>query len=144
VNGDSVISKSTLSLGGSVQEACEAITKDWSAHGAAIRASSAASAADPKAAAPPESSMTKSAGGGPVTAPVAASSLTGKVTVSSLPDGADIYVDDNFVGNAPATFKLSPGKHTVKVSQDGYNGWTKELSVIADSEVNLKAALGKN
>jgi hypothetical protein len=40
-SGDSVISKSTLSLGGSVQEACEAITKDWPAHGTATRAADA-------------------------------------------------------------------------------------------------------
>jgi hypothetical protein len=53
-------------------------------------------------------------------------------------------VDDNFVGNTPAVLKLSPGKHTVKVSQDGYRAWTKDISVFADSEVNLKAALGKN
>src|SRR6202051_4243788 len=38
VSGDSIVSKSTLSLGGSVQEACEAITRDWSEHGASIRA----------------------------------------------------------------------------------------------------------
>src|SRR3984957_3312806 len=32
LSGDSVVSKSTLSLGGSVQDACEAITKDWTEH----------------------------------------------------------------------------------------------------------------
>src|SRR6266853_538089 len=32
VNGDSIASKSTLSLGGSVQTACEAIDQDWAAH----------------------------------------------------------------------------------------------------------------
>jgi hypothetical protein len=42
VSGDSITSKSTLSLGGSVQEACEAITRDWSEHGTAIRAASVA------------------------------------------------------------------------------------------------------
>src|SRR5271163_3170644 len=35
VSGDSIVSKSTLSLGGSVQDACEAIEKDWAAHGPA-------------------------------------------------------------------------------------------------------------
>jgi PEGA domain len=68
----------------------------------------------------------------------------GSVTVSSVPDGADIYVDDNFVGNAPATLKLAPGKHTVKVQQDGYQPWTKDVSVFADSEANLKASLARN
>src|SRR5882724_3840480 len=42
VSGDSVVSKSTLSLGGSVQTACEAIDQDWTAHGPAIRAAAAA------------------------------------------------------------------------------------------------------
>src|SRR5260370_6238035 len=49
VSGDSVISKSTMSLGGSVQTACEGINQDWAAHGPAIRA--AAAAAQRKAAA---------------------------------------------------------------------------------------------
>jgi hypothetical protein len=94
---------------------------------------------DPKAV-PVEPSMTAA----PALVPVSASSGKGSVTVSSAPDGADVYVDDNFVGNAPATLKLSPGKHTVKVSQDGYKAWSKDISVFADSEVNLKAALAKN
>ena len=96
---------------------------------------------DPKAV-PAEPSMTS----GPSIVPVSAVSSSGKgsVTVNSAPDGADVYVDDNFVGNTPAVLKLSPGKHTVKVSQDGYRAWTKDISVFADSEVNLKAALGKN
>jgi hypothetical protein len=96
---------------------------------------------DPKAV-PAEPSMTS----GPSIVPVSAVSSSGKgsVTVNSAPDGADVYVDDNFVGNAPSVLKLSPGKHTVKVSQDGYKAWTKDISVFADSEVNLKAALSKN
>jgi hypothetical protein len=96
---------------------------------------------DPKAV-PAEPSMTT----GPSIVPVSAVSSSGKgsVSVSSAPDGADVYVDDNFVGNSPAVLKLSPGKHTVKVSQDGYKAWTKDISVFADSEVNLKATLGKN
>jgi hypothetical protein len=96
---------------------------------------------DPKAV-PAEPSMTS----GPSIVPVSAVSSSGKgsVTVNSAPDGADVYVDDNFVGNAPSVLKLSTGKHTVKVSQDGYKAWTKDISVFADSEVNLKAALSKN
>jgi len=96
---------------------------------------------DPKAV-PAEPSMTS----GPSIVPVSAvsSSAKGSVTVSSAPDGADVYVDDNFVGNTPAVLKLTPGKHTVRVAQDGYKAWTKDISVFADSDVSLKAALGKN
>ncbi len=91
---------------------------------------------DPKAV-PAEPSMTAASNS-------SSSSGKGKVLVSSVPDGADVYVDDSFVGNAPATLNLAAGKHTVKVSQDGYKAWTKDVSVLADSEVSLKAALGKN
>jgi len=41
LSGDAVISHSTLSLGGSVQDACEGILKDWSAHATEIRTASA-------------------------------------------------------------------------------------------------------
>ena len=68
----------------------------------------------------------------------------GKIILTSVPDGADVYVDDGFVGNAPAMLKLPAGKHTVKVSQSGYAAWTKEISVFAGSEVNMKATLEKN
>lgn len=68
----------------------------------------------------------------------------GKIMLNSVPDGAEVYVDDAFVGNAPATLKLPAGKHTVKVSEKGYAAWTKEISVFAGSEVNMKATLEKD
>ncbi|MGD0414628.1 MAG: PEGA domain-containing protein [Terriglobales bacterium] len=92
---------------------------------------------DPKAV-PAAPSITKSADATP------ASKEEGKIILTSVPDGADVYVDDSFVGNAPATLKLPAGKHTIKVSQSGYAAWTKEISVFAGSEVNMKATLEKN
>jgi hypothetical protein len=92
---------------------------------------------DPKAV-PAAPSITKSADAAPP------SKEEGKIILASVPDGADVYVDDSFVGNTPATLKLPAGKHTVKVSQSGYAAWTKEISVFAGSEVNMKATLEKN
>ena len=45
VSGDAVISHSTLSLGGSVQDACEGITKHWAVHGAQLRSATVKQAA---------------------------------------------------------------------------------------------------
>jgi hypothetical protein len=87
---------------------------------------------------PATPSITKSADAAP------AAKEEGKIILTSIPDGADVYVDDSFVGNAPATLKLPAGKHTVKVSQSGYAAWTKDISVFAGSEVNMKATLEKN
>jgi hypothetical protein len=85
--------------------------------------------------------MTKPAGSSPA---LPAAEDRGKISVTSTPDGADVSIDDAFVGNAPATLKLSPGKHTVKVSLQGYKDWTKEVSVFAGFEVGLKATLERN
>ena len=67
----------------------------------------------------------------------------GGVMVISTPEGADVFVDDSFVGNAPATLRLSAGKHTLKVSQSGYKAWTRDLEVMVGSDVQLKALLEK-
>lgn len=68
---------------------------------------------------------------------------TGAVTVVSMPDGADVSVDGNFVGNAPSTLKLSPGRHTFGVVLSGFKPWNRELTVVSGSEVKLNAALEK-
>lgn len=60
LNGDAVVSKSTLSLGGSVETACEAIVNDWDAHAAEMRA--AELAAENKAGAKPRAVVLKSGG----------------------------------------------------------------------------------
>jgi hypothetical protein len=67
----------------------------------------------------------------------------GTIMVTSMPDGAEVYVDGSFVGNAPATLKLTPGKHTIRVVSKGYKDWSRELSVLASSDVKLTASLDK-
>lgn len=68
---------------------------------------------------------------------------TGNVSIVSNPDGGDISVDGAFVGNAPASLDLVAGKHTISVSEPAYTAWTKEVTVMAGSKVNLKAVLNK-
>jgi hypothetical protein len=137
VSGDSVVSKSTLSLGGSVQDACEAIIKDWTEHGAAIRAAAAAPVEQTKPTAAPQ----------PVAAPApvaaAAAVLTGKLSVGSVPDGADIEVDGNFVGSTPSDVQVAEGEHTVSVEKAGFKDWVRKLKVSGGSSVHLNAELEK-
>lgn len=70
-------------------------------------------------------------------------SETGTVLVSSVPDGAEVYVDGNFVGDAPATLRLALGKHTIRVTCKGYVDWSRELSILASSDAKLTATLDK-
>jgi hypothetical protein len=135
VSGDSIVSKSTLSLGGSVQDACEAIAKDWTANGATIRAAAAAAAEQSKPALTPQ----------PVAATVAvpAAVSTGKLSVVSVPDGADIEVDGSFVGNTPSDVQVTEGEHTVSVKKAGFKDWERKLKVSGGSSVHLNAELEK-
>jgi hypothetical protein len=65
------------------------------------------------------------------------------IALVSTPAGADVSVDDAFIGNAPAKLKLKPGKHTIKVTMAGYKDWSREMTVMSGSEVNLTATLEK-
>src|SRR5271168_4903913 len=138
VSGDSIVSKSTLSLGGSVQDACEAITRDWTEHGAAIRAAAAAAAAaaeqNKTAVAPQPAAVAASA---PAAAP------TGKLSITSVPDGADIEVDGSFVGNTPSDVQIAEGDRIVTVKKAGFKDWQRTLKVSGGSSVHLNAALEK-
>jgi hypothetical protein len=67
----------------------------------------------------------------------------GTISLNSNPDGAEIYVDDQFYGNSPATLKLKPGKHTIRVKMSGYNDWLREVSSDAGAATRLIATLEK-
>ncbi len=69
-----------------------------------------------------------------------AGAQTGAVNFVSNPDGADIYVDDQFVGNSPATLKLPVGKRIISAKKSGYDDWAREIT-ISDSIVSLNANL---
>lgn len=68
---------------------------------------------------------------------------TGAVNVSSIPNGADVFVDGQFMGNCPAELKLTPGKHTITVRMTGYKDWSRDVTVQSGSQVQLNASLEK-
>jgi hypothetical protein len=72
-----------------------------------------------------------------------AESGTGTINITTVPVGADVYADDQFYGNAPATLKLKPGKHTIRVQLSGYADWSREISTDSGSEASLTANLEK-
>lgn len=131
VTGDSLISKSTLSLGGSVQEACEAIRADWAKNSAKIRDAEAAEVAEMTARERPAAV--------PVVQQVAQSNVT-KIAVASTPSGADIEVDGSFVGNTPSTIEVPAGEHAVTVSKNGFKSWERKLKA-SGGNVNLNVEL---
>lgn len=122
-SGDSIFSKSTLSLGGSVQDACAAILDNWSAHGKELR----------EAAEMP-------AGGRVNQVALASAQAQASFEISSNPTGADIEVDGNFMGSTPSTIQLKPGDYTVKVSKKGFQPWQRKLHVTGGT-IHIEADL---
>lgn len=111
--GDSIFSESTLSVGGSVQDACAAITGHWTEH-----------AQELKAMAPPPLP-----GQAPIVVSAPAAAEKTSLNITSTPPGADIEINGNFSGNTPSIIQVDPGKNEVKVSKKGYAPWTRTLTV---------------
>lgn len=47
--------------------------------------------------------------------------------ISSMPDGADIELDGNFVGNTPSSIGVAPGEHSIKLTRQGFKPWERRL-----------------
>ena len=62
---------------------------------------------------------------------------------TSDPDGAEIYVDEKFVGNAPAKLKLGAGSHIMVIKAAGFAEWKRTLEILKDSQVTLKPVLDR-
>jgi len=82
---------------------------------------------------------------GPAAAPTAAPTpaSTGKLSVVSVPDGADITVDGNFVGNTPSDVQVTEGEHTITVKKAGFKDWERKMKISGGSSVHLNAELEK-
>ena len=66
---------------------------------------------------------------------------TGTVSVSSTPNAALVYVDENYQGKTPLAVTLYPGTHNFRISLLGYNDYTSSVYVTANSNQRLNAAL---
>jgi S1-C subfamily serine protease len=65
----------------------------------------------------------------------------GTVSISSDPDGAEIFVDEKFHGNTPATLKIPTGSHAIVLKFPGRADWHRTLEILKSSKTSLKAAL---
>jgi len=79
----------------------------------------------------------------PTTATPNTALTNSKLAVSSVPDSADIEVDDNFVGNTPSVVELVSGEHNVAVKKSGYKVWQRKIK-LSGGEIKINAELEKN
>jgi hypothetical protein len=139
--GDAIYSKSTMTVSGSVQGACWAISKHWDANAAMLASLPAAAGGVVGVPVPaggyPAAGRYQGAGGYP--APVAAAApgavaapaavVTAGLTVDSTVPGSEIEIDGEFVGSTPSTVAVAPGRHLITVKKKGYSDWSRWMTV---------------
>lgn len=71
------------------------------------------------------------------------SSTLSSVTVKSDPDGAEIMIDEKYVGDTPSNLRLEAGEHKISVKKAGFVLWEKVVNLSAGSSININATLEK-
>jgi hypothetical protein len=85
----------------------------------------------------------------PATAPASPLSATdvgvtpSSVEFGSTPDGSEIVIDGNMVGNTPSTLRLTPGHHSIEIRMAGYRTWSRIMVVDPESHPSVRATLIK-
>ena len=68
--------------------------------------------------------------------------ITGFISVTSTPSGADITLDGRPIGEkTPHSVPIDPGPHTIKLTLAGYQDWTKSVQVTGGETTNVHATL---
>jgi hypothetical protein len=127
-SGDSIFSKSTLSVGGSVKDACAAVLAHWAIHSTELKA------------VPVGYGQGGYGVGGYGGTQIPATPVAQVSTISidaSIPN-CDIEVDGSFVGSTPSTLNLAPGKHEILVKKAGYEDWSRNM-MVGSGSVRLNA-----
>lgn len=65
------------------------------------------------------------------------------IDITSEPIGAEIYIDDSFVGSTPSKIVVAPGEHSIKVVRSGYKNWERKVQIEAGSIPSFNAILEK-
>jgi hypothetical protein len=68
---------------------------------------------------------------------------TGTLSVTSEPNGAEVYIDNEFAGNTPCKLTVDAGKHTIKVTAKDHKDWSRDMAIREGSEMTVNAGLEK-
>ncbi len=70
------------------------------------------------------------------------SDSAGHLSVASVPDGAEVYVDTKFVGTTPtAALPLSAGDHDVAVRKTRFEVWKRTITILSGGDQTIRAEL---
>jgi|ERR1700677_908864 hypothetical protein len=63
------------------------------------------------------------------------------IDIKSIPDVAEITIDDKYMGSTPSIVRLGPGDHDIKIEKSGFKTWEKNLTVTAGASATVNASL---
>ncbi|MBN1698577.1 MAG: PEGA domain-containing protein [Spirochaetales bacterium] len=65
------------------------------------------------------------------------------VRIKSNVNGAKIYIDDRYMDEAPATIRVSKGRHSMRVTANGYEDYTTTINITRNTTLSadLKKAI---
>jgi hypothetical protein len=66
---------------------------------------------------------------------------SGTISITTSPPGAAIYVDSQFVGNAPKSFTAAVGNHTLRIESPGYQTLVESLPVNGGGVITIERIL---
>ncbi|SPD73086.1 putative Mitogen-activated protein kinase kinase kinase [uncultured Desulfobacterium sp.] len=61
--------------------------------------------------------------------------------VASVPEGAQVFVDNSFKGKTPISVKLPFGKYEVKLSLSEYHDWEAQIRIDKEGEIPLNVRM---
>lgn len=65
----------------------------------------------------------------------------GTLSVDSYPRGAEVYLNNEYIGNTPLTEKINIGKYSVEVKKEGYKNYSREVEIKRGKETIIIANL---
>ena len=65
------------------------------------------------------------------------------VEIKSTPAGAEITVDEKFMGSTPSSLRLAVGDHKIKLGKSGFKTWERTMTVSAGATATVDATLEK-
>lgn len=68
-------------------------------------------------------------------------SKTGILNAQSVPNGANVWVNDHLTSATNNSINLTPGQYKVSIGKDGYHGWSKNVSIQKETVTSTDARL---
>src|SRR6267154_3339828 len=65
------------------------------------------------------------------------------VDIKSTPDGAEITIDEKFMGSTPSSLRLAVGDHKIRLGKSGFKTWERTMTVSAGATAMVNATLEK-